>query len=419
MIVCLIVYVGLWVSKLWRKKRKIFWVVFVSNTFALILFGVELLGNESLGVLVRNSYGEGSRTETYEASVEGELEDEPFEVEIGEREYTDEEIDEIFQQVMQELDTLILGENESRDRVEKDLMLPKELEGYPVQIHWELDSYEVLDMEGRIIEEKTSEEGTLVEVRGTISYNEKEALYVTHVVVYPRTKTEREKWINAIQNAIEETETTTKKDKNFQLPAEVQGKEVVWSKKTDTRGYYIVLFGGLLAVLFLWKENQDKKEKEQKKKEQMIRDYPDIISKFALLLSTGMTVKSVWSKIVQNYEEKKSVLGRRTAYEEMCITHREMQSGIPEIEAYERFGKRCGLDLYMKFGALLAQNVKKGSKGFCEILKLESIQAFENRKRVAKQMGEEASTKLLLPMFGMLAVVMIMVIVPAFLSIQL
>ena len=198
MIVCLIVYVGLWVSKLWRKKRKIFWVVFVSNTFALILFGVELLGNESLGVLVRNSYGEGSRTETYEASVEGELEDEPFEVEIGEREYTDEEIDEIFQQVMQELDTLILGENESRDRVEKDLMLPKELEGYPVQIHWELDSYEVLDMEGRIIEEKTSEEGTLVEVRGTISYNEKEALYVTHVVVYPRTKTEREKWINAI-----------------------------------------------------------------------------------------------------------------------------------------------------------------------------------------------------------------------------
>lgn len=419
MIVCIIVYVGLLVSKLWQKNKKIFWILFVSNTIALILFGVELLGNKSLGVVMRNSYGEGSRTETYEASVEGELEDEPFEVEIGEREYTDEEMDEIFQQVMQELDTLILGENKSRDRVEKDLSLPKELEDYPVQIRWELDSYEVLDMEGRIIEEKIPEEGTLVEVRGTITYHAKEVLYVTHVMVYPKTKTEQEKWINAIQNSIRETETNTKKEKSFILPAEVQGKEIAWSKKTDKRGYYILLLGGLLTGLFLWKEKQDKKEKEQKKKEQMIRDYPDIISKFVLLLSTGMTVKNVWSKIVQNYEAQKSVLGRRIAYEEMCITHREMQSGITEIEAYERFGKRCGLALYMKFGALLAQNVKKGSKGFCEILKIESIQAFENRKRVAKQMGEEASTKLLLPMLGMLAVVMIMVIVPAFLSIQL
>ena len=72
----------------------------------------------------------------------------------------------------------------------------------------------------------------------------------------------------------------------------------------------------------------------------------------------------------------------------------------------------------MKFGALLSQNVKKGSKGFVDVLKMESIQAFENRKSIARQKGEEASTKLLLPMFGMLAVVMIIVIVPAFLSIQ-
>ena len=97
---------------------------------------------------------------------------------------------------------------------------------------------------------------------------------------------------------------------------------------------------------------------------------------------------------------------------------------LPEIdldyinEAYEKFGKRCGVAPYMKFGALLAQNTKKGNKGLADILKMEAIQAFENRKSVAKQKGEEASTKLLFPMFGMLAVVMVIVIIPAFLSIQ-
>ena len=72
----------------------------------------------------------------------------------------------------------------------------------------------------------------------------------------------------------------------------------------------------------------------------------------------------------------------------------------------------------MKFGALLSQNLKKGSKGLTTLLMMESIQAFEERKNMAKTAGEEASTKLMLPMFGMLAVVLIMVVVPAFLSMQ-
>ena len=52
------------------------------------------------------------------------------------------------------------------------------------------------------------------------------------------------------------------------------------------------------------------------------------------------------------------------------------------------------------------------------MLKTEAIQAQEERKAHAKRAGEEAGTKLLLPMFLMLAVVLIIVIVPAFLTMQ-
>ena len=57
-------------------------------------------------------------------------------------------------------------------------------------------------------------------------------------------------------------------------------------------------------------------------------------------------------------------------------------------------------------------------KGLTQMLKLESVQAFEERKARAKKLGEEAGTKLLFPMFLMLAVVLIIVIVPAFMSLQ-
>ena len=43
-------------------------------------------------------------------------------------------------------------------------------------------------------------------------------------------------------------------------------------------------------------------------------------------------------------------------------------------------------------------------------------EAFKQRKDLARRRGEEASTKLLLPMFLILGTVMIMVVAPAFLT---
>ena len=95
-----------------------------------------------------------------------------------------------------------------------------------------------------------------------------------------------------------------------------------------------------------------------------------------------------------------------------------MQRDVTELESYEQFGKRCGLKAYRKLAALLTQNLRKGSKGLSELLRTEADQAFEERKAAAKKRGEEAGTKLLLPMFMMLSMVLLIVIVPAFLSIQ-
>ena len=96
-----------------------------------------------------------------------------------------------------------------------------------------------------------------------------------------------------------------------------------------------------------------------------------------------------------------------------------MCGGVSEKECYENFGSRCGLQPYMKLGALLSQNLRKGTKGLADALRLEGLHAFEERKAIARRRGEEAGTKLLLPMFLMLAVVLVIVIVPAFLSISL
>ena len=55
--------------------------------------------------------------------------------------------------------------------------------------------------------------------------------------------------------------------------------------------------------------------------------------------------------------------------------------------------------------------------GLCQSLDYEVMQAFQEKKAKTQIMGEEASTKLLLPMGILLFIVLIIVIAPAFMSI--
>lgn len=61
---------------------------------------------------------------------------------------------------------------------------------------------------------------------------------------------------------------------------------------------------------------------------------------------------------------------------------------------------------------------KKITRGLMNLLQREAQEAFEERKNMAKKLGEEAGTKLMIPLFLMLAVVFVIVTVPAFLTIQ-
>ena len=93
-----------------------------------------------------------------------------------------------------------------------------------------------------------------------------------------------------------------------------------------------------------------------------------------------------------------------------------MKSGVAEGTAYENFGRRCQLPNYIKMGSLLSQNLKKGSKGLVSLLEKEALSSMEERKNTARKLGEQAGTKLLFPMLLLFGVVLIILIVPAFLS---
>ena len=394
-------------------------IIIMTLLLTAVVLVVELLPKDSETFVTRNGYGAGSKTQEYELIIEDEDEKQKLQFEVEERKYTKEEVQQLFQKVMDELDIVVLGENESFNRIESDLKLVTTLEDYPVNIQWDLDSYEVMSIEGELREDRLTEEGTLVRLRGTISYGEEQTAYVRNMMVFAPTREGTEQFLYEVKQEVEEREASTREKEGFRLPQKLKGKQLTWKIKKEYRWYYILLIGGVSAVYLVYRDREKVKQKEKRRREELIREYPGMISKFTMLLDTGTTVKNAWEKIVQNYELQREQTGKQTVYEEMLLTYREMQGGVPEGEAYEKFGKRCGVTIYLKFGAMLAQNLRKGSKGISSLLRMEAIQSFENRKSAAKRLGEEAGTKLLMPMLGMLMVVLVMVMVPAFLTMQL
>ena len=119
------------------------------------------------------------------------------------------------------------------NHVDKDLNLLTEWKEYPVLIQWELDHYEVMNVQGEIQTEKTKPEGTLVGLRGTLMYEGEQALYVTNAMVYPETKSKEEKLLSDVQELLRENEEKTKTEKVFLLPSEIDEQPINWEKKVE------------------------------------------------------------------------------------------------------------------------------------------------------------------------------------------
>ena len=103
-------------------------------------------------------------------------------------------------------------------------------------------------------------------------------------------------------------------------------------------------------------------------------------------------------------------------YEELRLCLKRLHEGVNEEECLNVFGNRCNHISYKKLVTLLIQNSKKGTTGLIQALGNETKNAFEERKQIARRLGEEAQTKLLFPMIIMLVVVMIIIIIPAYVS---
>lgn len=388
------------------QKRVAFAILF-GGMFVSVILGIQAAGNRKLTngyELLKNKAGDGS----YEQTVVTKVEEEEISltIEVEEQLFTEEKAEELLQQAAAQLDQMLLADNPKFSQISSDLCFPDTIPGCSVNVQWidKLPDYFYSD--GTLREDVVLEEAVEQKVSAVLSCQKYVQDYERLITLIPRKITLEQILTEQIQT--EETK--------LMLPKSYQGQQLQWKKPMDHTFLY---FGclTLAAVIFLWIGGRRDKETSKKQwMEAIDRDYAQIVSKFAMLLSAGLSVRNAWERIVMLDQEGAHT--QKAVYIEMNRSVQELHKGVSELEVYERFGVRVGLIHYKKLMALFISDKKRGSVKLLEAMNEEMMQAWEEQKRKTRQQGEKTGTKLLIPMMGMLAVVFIMIMVPAFLSFQ-
>ena len=372
------------------------------------------------GKLQRNEVGGSTKSQELQLDAEGILEDYSYLVEVQAQRMQGEALEQLFDDAVKEAENVFLGENLSLDCINRDVVLPKKLQDGQIRAKWEFDSKNAINADGEL-KDQIAEDGELVMVSLTMHYDEQAREHTFGCYVYPKKQKPVEQLFADLKEYFEQEQEESKNSEYLRLPVQLSGRQLKWSQKEDHTYQIILMLGFAAAAAVYIQEVMREQRKEQARKEQLLKQYPDMVSKISLLLGAGMTLSSAWERIVLNYQHRLEQKHGETqeVYEQMLVAYREMQDGIGELKVYERFGDRCGTPQYRKFSMLVVQNLRKGSSGLRQSLEKEVSDAFALRKNLAKKAGEEAGTKILIPMMLMLCIVMVIILVPAFLTFQL
>lgn len=401
-------------AKEYEKKKK-------KEMFLLVLAAIFILGlcvfsdwqNSQLendNKIVRGEYGSGKQEVSLQMKTkEGDWED--INLVVHPKEYSKQELEELFFMACESLPDRIRKENESLEQVSTKLDLITEIEDFPFFLTWKSSNEKILNAAGELIRpDETIEED--VELTVTFQYEDWEREYKIplHVIVEANQDV-----TYYVEKNLKEQEEKTRQEEQFILPDTFQDEVMQWRYPP---GNSAIILGILFLIMLPFISGQKDREIHKQtrlRKEQLQEKFPEFISKLILLLEAGMSIRGAVFQIAGDEQKKNK---KNYLSEELQYICRQMNNGLAEKDAYELLAKRCGLTSYKKLAGLLAQHLQKGGNSILETLRKEAEKAMEERRRQLQKRGEEMGTKLLFPMMIMLGIVMVFIMVPALFSFQ-
>jgi hypothetical protein len=150
--------------------------------------------------------------------------------------------------------------------------------------------YGVIDDDGKLLQ-VSDENGTLVEIQGTLTCAGAELNHIVYAKVYPPKRTEQELLYQSIQQEVELADQKSSHTEMLELPQQANGKKLTWSGVYDNPWMMILVITVFLGIGSYLQMDSKVHQRAQERKSQLLLAYPDFMWKMTMLLGAGMSMK--------------------------------------------------------------------------------------------------------------------------------
>lgn len=172
----------------------------------------------------------------------------------------------------------------------------------------------------------------------------------------------------------------------------------------STMGLLVLVVGSLLVLFLVYALYDEVGDKINKRHTAIARQFPNVVSKLALLTTSGMIVDRAWKETAWSQDGE--------LYLEMRKTAEERDNLVAPAAAYTNFIDRCATKETTKLASAIIQNQSKGNAEIGALLKDMAHEAWQERRHTAKRDSEAANSKLMIPTMLLFMAILVMIMVP-------
>jgi len=173
---------------------------------------------------------------------------------------------------------------------------------------------------------------------------------------------------------------------------------------SDTAGLAVLAIGTVLVLVLSYAMYDELSDRVKKRRDAISRQFPNVVSKLALLVTSGMIMDRAWKETAYSQESE--------LYQEMRKTSEELDNLVSPESAYSSFISRCNTKETAKLASAILQNLSKGNAEIGRLLKDMAREAWQERRHTAKRDAEKANSMLMIPTMLLFIAILVMLMVP-------
>jgi len=162
--------------------------------------------------------------------------------------------------------------------------------------------------------------------------------------------------------------------------------------------------GAILVLVLVYALYDELNDQVKKRRAAIGQQFPNVVSKLALLVTSGMIMDSAWKATA--YSQCSEL------YQEMRKTSDELDNLVNPEAAYGNFISRCNTKETAKLASAIMQNLSKGNAEIGKLLTDMAREAWQERRHIAKRDAEKANSRLMIPTMMLFIAILVMLMVP-------